>query len=166
MPQQPAKPASASFLDEWFNKRKAPAKPLTSPFNTPSAANASPAPPPQSFAAPAPMSAPMPAAAPVPPPRPAAETRNISSDALEKSEVDSIAKSLKQEEQSLEASVNSMAQALPVVQPQAPQPVDHQQVSVKLRQEQKTADTGHLSSGDTIYFDQGGAGQRENESKQ
>jgi hypothetical protein len=114
-PSRPTAPASGgSFLDDWLNKRRT-AAPSGAPSGTPAPggsfaepvpANASPAPATANpFVAPAPAQTPVPSApTPVPAASPTTEpvseqrpteTKNISSEEIERSEVDKIAAELK-----------------------------------------------------------------------
>ncbi len=153
----PGKPSSASFLDEWLSKRKAPDRPLTSPFGQP----------------PAPMSQggfPNPAPSPMTPPiqhtapAPTARSSNKLREETEKREADSIAESLKQEEESFEASVNNLTRNLPTQSSPAPIPgTSGQTAPAQLNQQ---TDTGHLNSGDTVYIDREGGMHQQNNAKQ
>lgn len=119
----PPKPTTASFLDDWLTKRKSPTKPPVSPFS----------------------GVPETAVSPVNYPEPA--TNNISSNDIQKKEVASIAKEIKQDAVTTAVTGREDTAGGPVMAAvRADNPVT---VPDK-------PDKGHLEHGDTIYIDQEG----------
>jgi hypothetical protein len=136
---------STSFLDEWLNKRRTgiPSPSITALDSLPRGNNA----PPQVTTGLYPGTA-----APLPPTQPGV-TKNISSEAIERKEVDKIAAELKNQLNDLELPKVSE----PVAQTKPQQPTDELK-TLPSKPKSKTEDTLDLQpgQGDTIYIDREG----------